>query len=536
MKTYGNQIRQTVAAIVFAGLFAAGLAAAQDYSWTDSGGGEYTDETNWTGTGIPSTTHVVEFALPGTYTVDGFGATGITNLRAHIGALNTDPGNIDITFDIRDGTEGRTWNLTDTASNPASMNIGSADGDTTVRLTQGTLQTRRLRMTNTSSLYIETDATPSIHILQMLGANEVRVNSATVTVTNQILMSSMFPHHQLLEFNNANVTFTDNFGSLHSSGGAVEAINITNGTTINGLQALRLYRVEREGSRVLIDGGSQVNINGTGVFEGLGAHIGMGGIGKHGVLIVRDSGTRVTAKEILYTFDGDGGAGVMRIQNGAEVDITTGNARIAVGGGNVNGLLEVADSGSLLKGGVLYLGGTAEDTQSGQGRLEVLNQGRVEISGLVQAFANSKIVIDSEGDTGTLIEAGSLDLKADSTLDVTLYASQRSSAGGAPLLLSLGHATITDALFEIEIDDAYLPVVGDMFTLMQVNGDLTGQFFGLANNDTVLTGLGPGVDLDLRINYNLNNDSITLTVIPEPGTLGLLIGAAGLLAWVRRRR
>ena len=89
---------------------------------------------------------------------------------------------------------------------------------------------------------------------------------------------------------------------------------------------------------------------------------------------------------------------------------------------------------------------------------------------------------------------------------------------------------ITNAALDILLSGTFSADVDDVFTVADY-GALTGTFAGLSENATFSVG-----GESFRINYgDGTNDSIILTVIPEPSAAGLLLAAGAALAIARRR-
>lgn len=128
---------------------------------------------------------------------------------------------------------------------------------------------------------------------------------------------------------------------------------------------------------------------------------------------------------------------------------------------------------------------------------------------------------------GTLTTTADVEFQSGSTFSVDLVGTLAGEAdklvmAGAGDTLTLGGATLS------LITPNVLPV-SSSFVIIDGFSSISGTFAGLPNDgDTVAT-----ANNTFEIQYNAND--ITLTVVPEPASLGL-IGVAGLFGWLVRRR
>lgn len=99
-----------------------------------------------------------------------------------------------------------------------------------------------------------------------------------------------------------------------------------------------------------------------------------------------------------------------------------------------------------------------------------------------------------------------------------------------------GPLEIENATLSIELDDDFSAALGEEFLLIGYGTTLDGTFAGLAQNTVFSVD-----DYYFQISYDFldasNDEFIALTVVPEPGSVGLLLlaGMAGLMRRNRRR-
>jgi autotransporter-associated beta strand protein len=128
---------------------------------------------------------------------------------------------------------------------------------------------------------------------------------------------------------------------------------------------------------------------------------------------------------------------------------------------------------------------------------------------------------------GVLTTTGDVEFQSGSTFSVEIIGTL---AGQADQLLMSGIGdTLTLGGATLLLTTPNVLPVSSAFIIIDGFSVLSGTFAGLPNSgDTVAT-----ANNTFEIQYNAND--ITLTVVPEPGTLGF-IGLAGLLGWLARRR
>jgi hypothetical protein len=97
------------------------------------------------------------------------------------------------------------------------------------------------------------------------------------------------------------------------------------------------------------------------------------------------------------------------------------------------------------------------------------------------------------------------------------------------LIKSYGTISLGGTL-DIDLADGFVPGVGDQFTVIsQASGSINGTFNQLASDD-------PGLAYSVNYGPSDNMVQVTITSVPEPGTIALLTAATGLLLLRRRPR
>ena len=154
-------------------------------------------------------------------------------------------------------------------------------------------------------------------------------------------------------------------------------------------------------------------------------------------------------------------------------------------------------------------------------------------NGLYKVIGGMNIEEGNFALAGGRVEAQSMD-SAGQTWDVTLVADYE-VAGQSTLVNVTGTADITNTTLNLTmLVDGYSPTQGFQFMLLTadsiVGASAGGQMFGHADGDVWSID-----DVTFRIDYvdGVAGDGIRLTVLPEPSTLTLLIGAIAALAMGR---
>lgn len=276
------------------------------------------------------------------------------------------------------------------------------------------------------------------------------------------------------------------------------------------------------------------------------------------------------------SFVGNAGAAEMVIQNAAKMT-TTGNLRVAHGNSGV-GTLKVSGNGSSLTstGAALIIG------HNGQASLEVSQGGKVLASGgggvvrfALGSTGDSSALITGQnssleaaeisiGGSGTakggvaevyvvneatMVSRGALLIYEGSLLEINnaqVRGNQFTGAANSALSLVLGsplteqqalltvsnNVDLANMNLNLSLGDEASFSINEVINLVQYGGALTGQFSGIDDGDILNIGT-----YDFRLSYGAGTaSSISLTVVPEPGTVVLLIGGATLLWNCGRRK
>lgn len=226
--------------------------------------------------------------------------------------------------------------------------------------------------------------------------------------------------------------------------------------------------------------------------------------------------------------DGGGGGGLTK--QGAGVLRLMGTNTYAGATRVVTGLLSIEASGSINRSAVLQIDAGAAFAATGLvatmhlATNQTLKGHGTFVGGLI-ADAGSTVAPGTS--TGTLTVEGALTLEAGSTFAVELQAPgdyDRLVFSGASAALTLNSPELLVALLA-----GYTPALNDKFLIVTGLPSPVTTTFNNKPDDSEFIVSGT----TFRIDYNDGND-ISLTVVPEPSTLGLA-GALGLVVWLRRR-
>lgn len=238
------------------------------------------------------------------------------------------------------------------------------------------------------------------------------------------------------------------------------------------------------------------------------------------------------------TADIDGNIRIGRFQSTGTIEVLDGS-QMTVGGyiwagendasnaANGTGILTVSGENSqLINTNYVVLGGRRTVDNEGIGIINLSDGGAMSITQELRIWSRGSVTIDG----GTLI-AGEWLASADSTLSLTL----QTGVFAAPiqigsLFTETGNAVIGDSIFELMLGPGFSANLEEVFEIMTYGGELTGTFAGLSEGDIIhLDGY------QFQLSYGSgSSDMISLTVIPEPGVVVLLLLGA-VLAGFRRR-
>ncbi|MDZ4198712.1 MAG: PEP-CTERM sorting domain-containing protein [Kiritimatiellia bacterium] len=233
-------------------------------------------------------------------------------------------------------------------------------------------------------------------------------------------------------------------------------------------------------------------------------------------------GVAITNASNLFTAKGSitvtGEDSVLKRYTGGAILGDAGSTSLGVGAGgwggwDLSGLLLPNDSGHV----------------RGEGLLVVEDGGLVQVDSRISLFSNSTIRID-----GGRTISSNIGMETGSVFQVVLGLADANAAQA--LMTSSGEVRIWGATLDVQLADGYTPAVDDLFKLIdgsafdsQVINRFSMNGSILADESTFSVGA-----TDFRIDYF--GGDVFLTVIPEPGTLGLIATGLGLAAILRRRK
>ncbi|MDZ4198348.1 MAG: PEP-CTERM sorting domain-containing protein [Kiritimatiellia bacterium] len=273
----------------------------------------------------------------------------------------------------------------------------------------------------------------------------------------------------------------------------------------------------------------------------------------YGEMIIRDTGSVVTATGSQQI--GRGSQGAIYVLNGGQYQVADGaniemarswsSANLVVAGvtnatfhTNVNAyaLMVVSNPGSYVKARAVFVGGDAmagDDPQYGYGDVIVADNAHLKTvntsAGITLRPRSSLTVSDALVESQTLIMASNTTLRIELGVREHLAANHYTNAyinlTGA---LNLTGTVNLELAFLDDFDTSGL-TIGSEISLITMASQ-TGFFNGWASGVTTVSHGG------YDFLYNEYSDEIYLSVIPEPGTLGLIAAGLGLAAILRRRR
>ena len=285
-----------------------------------------------------------------------------------------------------------------------------------------------------------------------------------------------------------------NFSREFEANGAGSVLDVSNLVTLTGGSFIRRL------DATAIDGGA-IDMSGLTAISSGAVRFAADGIG---------SNIDLTA---LQTFQDDNLniESIVQVSNSGQIDFGPGTTDL------LNVVLS-ANSGGLINGGTFEL--TSTNLMDEQHRSEILGDG-----GTIAAD-----VINSSG----ILSADSLTIDGDYTQgENAIYQVTLDSITDFQSLSVLGDVSL-DGILDVSIDDGFDLSADIEFLILDVGGVQSGSFIGFSQGDIVLSDNG----FNLRIDYlgGDGNDVVLSTgaVVPEPGTLGLML--AGLCGVSLRRR
>lgn len=522
-----------------------GLHGQTDFSWDNLSGGDFETPGNWEPTGPPGTddTAIFELDAGARYTIDFNQNEAVNSILLRSDLLEFD-------LDGRTFTAGSLF-VNDNANQQADLLISGG----------GTLQTTDALIGSSSGVGTNMFATVTLSGAGTLWNNTATANdqiivgrrgNAEVIVTNGAAMSTegrlrvgfndVRLLSVLLRVTGQDSSLTAPAIDVRSSGDtAALNIEVLNGATADigaGTTSGLNTRGDSDNMNVLVDnaelkvGGISTNSNESGKTDIT--------VQNQGSLIVErpsGSGIRFAANAGTET--------IITVQSGGVFDVKegTGGTVTMIIGDEGTAQFNVVEEGTLSMNGQTWIGnddgseGTLNVTgqnayaslagpvEVGRGQstglLAISDGGQIEVTSTLQVFEDSTLRID-----GGLLDVqggNALTLHGGSILDVTLR-----TGSFDPLITVDNQAFIADSFFELGVEQGFSAQLGEVFTLMDY-GSLSGEFFGIADGSIISVG---DFSNDFLISYT-DNSSITLTVIPEPRSVVLLLAALALIGWGR---
>ena len=280
-----------------------------------------------------------------------------------------------------------------------------------------------------------------------------------------------------------------------------------------------------------------------------------GGAGNAITLIKSGAGTQVLAGDNAFSGGTTISAGTLQLGAGGTAGSVRGaianegtlvfnrsdvftNAGVISGSGNVvlsgpGTLVIPPETTNSYAGATTLSNGTlqVDGAHLGGGLITVLNGatlgGKGSVAGSVSVAAGG--ILSPGASPGILTVGGDLTLASGSTFTVELNG-LTAGTGYDQLLMDGGTLNLDNPTLNLSVLFGYDPQEDDVYTILTGFSSIAGagQFAGLPDN-AIVSADGES----FRINYTATD--VTLTVIPEPASLGIL-GAVALMALLRRRR
>ncbi len=294
--------------------------------------------------------------------------------------------------------------------------------------------------------------------------------------------------------------------------------NLEQGTTLASVNSSRIGSTG--GAEMYINGGSTWTHDAELVFA-YASHGSWPSFGSSGLLEISGAGSSATVTASHTVILGRGGYGELNILAGGQ--FTAGTMHTATATADNSGADILVDgSGSLLTiSSTLFLAGTGTAAFN-PASLTVQAQGVANLAAF-HSWENGTTLLKG----GTINVNGTAEFDSGSVLSFTLYTPGQTASFFADDLI------IDTAALEILIDDTLTPDISQTFLLAEYSESISGTFAGLSEGATFTVG-----DTVFQISYlmGLDNNTIGLTVIPEPTTITALLGALALAVAMRRRK
>jgi autotransporter-associated beta strand protein len=447
------------------------------------------------------------------------------------------------------GTGLRPLNPTDEFSNNA---IVSGDN---IRATASTTTTAS---SSVNSVVIEGDGV----ILKVASGHTLTVDSGAILFSSGVSPRIDGPgtlnfgaREGIITINSTGNTFIS--APISGSGGVTyhgtgTLVLSTQQNTYSGDTVLRVASVIPQASSVGPAGSPVSGSFGTGrlILDGSAIRSTTGGDITIGNEVVLRSDTTIPdttgAKSLIFTGPVTlEGVGKTFFQNSSAATFFTG----AIGDGGGGAGLQIAGNGTgavILEGANTYSGGTVVETGTllvnnlsgsgtGTGGVTVQSGGTLGGTGTISGATEVKSggilsagVPGASDGVGTLTFGGDLTTRSGSTWLVDLV---EGVSGTADRVDVGGGLSLTGADLTIQFSGSFEP--GKVYTIANYGTSLTGTFNGLSDGAFV----DPGMQYFISYGALSGPGAITLTAVPEPGTIGILgIALSGILLRRRRRK
>ncbi len=460
-----------------------GSLSAATTNWTAEDGGLFSVGTNWDN-GVPGSLDIAVYGIDAEYTVTFGGNTENDLIRVRDGVVTFDVGNFTYTINSAAGTSNQ------------NVQVGNTgEGDAVLRLISGQILSRNASIADLNGSTGRLEVSGSGTQFDQSGNFFIRVGLGSNSA-GEILVES------------GGSIDTRNFElGFHSSGtgtatitGATSSVNARNQTFVG---------VEGTGT-LLIESGAKLTGAGT-------TRIGSSA-GSNGTATVTGTGSNWATQTTFAV--GSAGNGTLTIGAGGSVT-STGIGFIGQSSGST-GTATVTGNDSIWNlASDLFVGGGATEA-GGTGTLQVVNQGEVAVVGGTTVWGSGTLTVDAG-----FLSAATITFNSGSKLNYTLYSST-ADAG-----ITAGTAALGDTELILALGTGFSGSFGQVFTLLDYSTSLTGTFLGL--NDGAVIDVD-GVLFELSYGDLISADSVTLTVIPEPGVFALLLAACVVAVVIRRRR
>ena len=530
-------------------------ATGPDYYWSD-GTGNWKNVANWTigsGTGTPATT--VPPAGSNVFITDSDNLSRTITYDGTVTPINLSTFTVDQT-----GTGGATNTLllsdgtimADTAT-IGTTGILTGDGTTDCSISLGNSGTINANQSG-QALVISVPSITNSSTIESTNGGGLSINNSAVNNSGGNI--SVSGAGSTLVINSTVVSG----GTLSSDGSTYIDLTGT-GTELDGHSQGAL--TVSSGSNVLVDSSSPVTLAGT---------IMNNGTMSDSISVTTSTGTSTVNAPPMDLQIGDAnthsatleGSGTLAMgekgsmisgQTGAESLINdTGHTISNSGTGTISNLAGFTNNGTINVGsGSLTLQGIGSFTNGGT--INIPASATLSLSGQVSqtggtTTVNGKLISSQtySQEDGDLTGGGTLEANLDQTGgtlnpgdDPALFTIDGSYVlnGSGSLNIEIGGYTpdtgfsVLDVNGTADLDgnlnltlvNGFVPQVGDMFTILNSQGD-GGTFTGTTSNNP---------DLSYTVNYGSNYAQVLITAVPEPATAGL-IGVCAAVLLSRRRR